>query len=324
MKKIFIEIPTWLGDATMTTPAIENIKQTYPKSKLTIFGSYVSVKIFLKHPNIDNIIIDDSKQSFIRYQKLHKLAKEAGVFDIAFSFRRNFSTKFLLFFIKTKKRFIYKRYEKNEMHQVIRYNDFINRSLNIKTQPKELKIYHKITTKKEKKILGINPGATYGSAKRWYALEFAKVAIKLSDKYDIKIFGGPSELDIALDIEKELIKSGTTNYENLAGKTTITELFYHISFLDMFITADSGPMHVAAAFKVPTVSVFGPTKDTETSQWQNQNSSILKKQFDCQPCMKRVCPLIGDKYHQCMKAIVAKDVLDTIKQIRSQNDRQTT
>ncbi|MGB5868175.1 MAG: ADP-heptose--LPS heptosyltransferase, partial [Arcobacteraceae bacterium] len=179
--KIFIEIPTWLGDAVMVTPAIENIVTTYPKAKLTIFGSFVSTKLFLHHPNVDKIIIDDSKKEGNRYKNLFKLAKSVGSVDLALSFRKNFTTKYLLFFIKSKQKFRYKRLDKElKTHQVIRYNDIINYRLGLSTKPNRHKIYQEnFETKNEKPILGLNPGATYGSAKRWYPSEFAKVAIVL-------------------------------------------------------------------------------------------------------------------------------------------------
>ena len=315
--KIFIEIPTWLGDAVMTTPAIENIVQTYPNAKLTIFGSFVSSKLFLHHPNVDKIIIDNSKGKGNRYKNLFKLAKIEKNFDIALSFRKNFTTKFLLYFVDAKKKYRYKRFDKNlKTHQVVRYNDFINSSFSIHTKPSNLKIYQLNTKKKnEKPMLGLNPGATYGSAKRWYPVEFAKVAIELSKKYDIKIFGGPDETQIAGDIEISLQNAGILNYENLAGKTSVEELIENISQLDLFITNDSGPMHVAAAFQVPTIAIFGPTRDTETHQWQNKHEMILRKDVDCSPCMQRVCPLKDEKeHHKCMKLITANDVLERLKQ----------
>lgn len=311
--KIFIEIPTWLGDAVMATPAIENLVVTYPDCKFTIFGSFVSTKLFLNHPNVENIIIDDSKSAGNRYLNLYRLAKDAGSFDIALSFRRNFTTKLLLFFLDAKQKYSYQKYTQNQIHQVRRYNDFLNRSLGLNTTPSDLKIYleNDISTT-TKSLLGINPGATYGSAKRWYPQEFAKVAIELSEEYDIVIFGGPGEVDIAKDIEDSIKDAGVLNYQNLAGKTTIPELLENIASLDLFITGDSGPMHVAAAFKVPTIAIFGPTKDIETSQWNNPHGQIVKKEFDCAPCMKRVCPLDGEQNHQCMKAIKAQDILDKI------------
>jgi heptosyltransferase-2 len=69
-------------------------------------------------------------------------------------------------------------------------------------------------------------------------------------------------------------------------------------------------MHVAAAFQIPTVAIFGPTKDDETSQWMNDKSIIVKKNLECQPCMKRTCPL---QHHECMKLITAVEVLDAVK-----------
>ena len=117
---------------------------------------------------------------------------------------------------------------------------------------------------------------------------------------------------IAKDIEKSLIEKGVTNYQNLVGKTTIVELINQISSLDLFITGDSGPMHLAATFQVPTVAIFGPTRDDDTSQWMNEKSVIVKKTLDCQPCMQRTCPL---QHHNCMKLIKASDVFDAAKSL---------
>jgi heptosyltransferase-2 len=310
---ILIELPTWLGDTVMTTPSFENIIKTYPDAKITIFGSYVSCEALKTHPNVIKVVIDDSKKSGIRYKNLYTLAKSLGSFDIALSFRRTFTSKFFLFFVKAKIKQNYKRYTKKEIHQVIRYNDFVNQTLKIDTTPKNLKLYFQ-PKKYKKRTLGINPGATYGSAKRWYPERFAKVAKELADEFDIVIFGGPSEVDIADDIEKELQKSSIKNYTNLAGKTSIKELIEYIAGLDMFITADSGPMHVAAAFSVPTISLFGPTKFKETSQWMNKNSTLIRHQLPCSPCMKRECPLKTD---ECMKLITADEVISSYNALKN-------
>ncbi len=312
INKIFIEIPTWLGDAIMTTPAIENIIKEYPTAEVILLGSYVSTQALGKIPNISKVIVDDSKKEGNRYLNLIKLAKEVGKVDLAISFRKSFSSKFMMFFIKAKNKYSYKRYTKEEIHQALRYNDFINRNLNINRTTEDLKLYFD-KYKYENLTLGINPGATYGSAKRWYPEEFAKVAIEMSSKYDIVIFGGPGETDIAYDISKLLDENGVKNYKNLAGKTSIPELIEKIAGLDIFITNDSGPMHVAAAFKTPTIAIFGPTKYTETNQWKNPNGKIISKNLDCAPCMKRECPL---QTHECMKSIIAQDVIERINKLK--------
>ena len=294
----------------MTTPAIENIKLIYPNAKITILGSYVSTQAFKLSSNITKIIVDNSKQSGNRFLNLFQFAKQVGEVDLAISFRKSLSSKFMMLFINAKNKYSYKRYNKEEIHQVLRYNDFINISLKTKLEAKDLYLDFK-AFKYEKLTLGINPGATYGSAKRWYSQEFAKVAISLSSRYDIVIFGSSAEIDIAKDIENILIKQGITNYKNLASKTSIPKLISKIAGLDIFLTNDSGPMHIAASFKVTTYCIFGPTKYNETNQWNNENENIISKNLDCSPCMKRVCPI---KTHVCMKDITANDVLKFINE----------
>jgi len=312
IKDIFIEIPFWLGDAIMSTSAVQNIIKTYPKAQITLLGSYVSTQAFWGYPNIKKVLVDKTREDKNRYKSLIFLAKSVGKVDLAISFRRSFSSKFMMFFIKAKQKFNYKRLSKKEIHLVIRYNDFINKVLDLNNEVVDLKLYFKAFSY-PKSTLGLNPGATYGSAKRWYPNEFAKVAIKLSSKYDIVILGGPTETNIAKDIEDELIKQGISNYQNLAGKTTIAQLIEKIAGLSLFVTNDSGPMHIAAAYKVKTVCIFGPTKFTETKQWRNdKNGIIVMKSLPCAPCMKRVCPL---KHHNCMKNITADDVLKASRKL---------
>jgi heptosyltransferase-2 len=306
--KILIELPTWLGDAVMATPAIENIVNYYNDVEITFIGSFVSIEALKNHPKAIKTFVLDKK-----YTSLYKISRDLGGFDVFFSFRSSIRSKFLIFLISAKKKYQFDKNKYQNRHQVEKYNDFVNDSLSIDSTARKLQVYGHNIAKSKKKILGINPGASYGSAKRWYPQEFAKVASELSAEYDIVIFGGPSEIDIASDIEQALIDSSVKNYKNLAGNTTITELINKIASLDLFITGDSGPMHIAAAFQIPTVAIFGPTKDKETSQWMNNKSIIVKKNLNCQPCMKRTCPL---QHHDCMNLIKAVDVLTAVSRIK--------
>jgi len=305
--KVLIELPTWLGDAVMVTPAIENIINFHDDIEITLIGSFISVEALKNHPKVVKTDILSKK-----YLSLYKTCKELGKFDVFLSFRSSFRSKFLKFLISAKNKYQFDKNKYQNRHQVEKYNDFVNDSLNTNFPAGKLTlstINHQPSTNK---TVGLNPGASYGSAKRWYPQEFAKVARELSGEYDVIIFGGSGETDIASDIEQALIDSSVKNYKNLAGKTTITELISQISSLNLFITGDSGPMHVAAAFQIPTVAIFGPTKDKETSQWMNKKSIIVKKNLNCQPCMKRTCPL---QHHNCMNLIKAIDVLKAVNSI---------
>ncbi len=307
--KILIELPTWLGDCVMATPAIENIENFANNVEITFIGSFVSIEAMKNHPKTVKTVVLDKK-----YGVLYKTAKDLGEFDVFFSFRSSIRSKFLKFFISAENKYQFDKNKYINCHQVEKYNNFVNDSLNTSFPAGKLTLSVVNHQSSANKTMGINPGASYGAAKRWYPEKFAKVASELSSQYDILIFAGPSEKDIAMDIEKSLIEKGVKNYQNLAGNTTIPELINHISNLDLFVTGDSGPMHVAASFQVPTVAIFGPTKDNETSQWMNEKSVIVKKDLDCQPCMKRTCPL---KHHNCMKFIKSGDVLSAVKRLAS-------
>ena len=307
--QILIELPTWLGDSVMASAAIENIVDYYGAIEITIIGSFSSIETLKHHPKIVKSIIFESK-----YKSLYKNYSQLGGFDDYFTFRSSFRATLLKLLVRSKNKYQFKKKNSTKnTHQVKQYVEFVNKSLNIDFPAGNLVVNNvQCRTLNSTKIIGINPGGTYGSAKRWYPDEFAKIATELSDRFDIVIFGGENERIFAEEIEKKLIQKKITNYRNLAGKTSISELINEIGNLDLFITGDSGPMHIAASLKIPTISIFGPTNDHETSQWNNSNSLVIKKRLDCQPCMKKICPL---KHHNCMKLIKADEVLSSVKSL---------
>jgi heptosyltransferase-2 len=320
---ILIILPNWLGDAIMTTPAIELLVKYYPHSRFTFVGSYISIEAIKHHPNTHRAIVDTTKKAPFRLLATYQLAKKLGVFDMAISFRNQIHASLLLrmsgsfitiarsswhadFLLShtpkiTIKQHLVKQYVELAM---VNTNTFDGEIPPLKLYiPK--KVFHKPT-------LGINAGATYGSAKRWYPERFAEVASYFSKSYDIIIFGGPNEVEMAEEIEQQLRSLHVSNITNLAGKTTIEELCATIGGCSLFITNDSGPMHVAGAYQVPTVAIFGPTKYKETSQWMNTKSVIVRHEMSCSPCMKRECPL---KHHECMTTITASEVIEAVKKL---------
>jgi heptosyltransferase-2 len=319
--KILIILPNWLGDAIMATPAIEALCIIYPQAQLTLVGSYVSIQALKHHPKCVRHYVDETKKRGNRFINTYDFAKELGVHDMAITFRNQLHSSLLLYWSGTPITAGRKSWHsslflthaikpQHPSHLVEQYRD-IAQSLGDKL----LEIGHlKLHIKPhafERPTLGINPGATYGSAKRWYPDKFSEVAHAYASFYDIVIFGGPNEVEMAKDIESRLTGVHVTN---LAGKTSVQELCAMIGGLDLFITNDSGPMHVAAAYQVPTVAIFGPTNYTETSQWRNAKSVIVRHDMECAPCMKRECPL---KHHECMTSITADEVIIAAKELVS-------
>lgn len=320
--KLLVILPNWLGDAVMATAAIESLCEAYPQARLTLVGSYVSIEALKHHPMCMAAYVDETKKGGSRLRNTYRFAKHIGRHDAAISFRNQLHASLLLRWTRTPKTVARKSWHaalllsdavplSREQHLVEQYEKLADRLIGHTEPPGRLRLF--IAPKPyEKPTLGINPGATYGSAKRWYPEKFAAVAAHFAKRFDIVIFGGPGETEMADAIESDLKAKGIKNYQNLAGKTTIEELCAAIGALTLFITNDSGPMHVAAAYGVPTVAIFGPTRHQETSQWKNPRSAIVRHDMACAPCMKRECPL---KHHECMKLIEAKEVIEAAEEL---------
>jgi len=316
---ILIILPNWLGDAVMATPTIEALCIAYPEAKLTLVGSYVSIEALKHHPKCIRSYIDETKKGGNRFLNTYRFAKELGTHNMAITFRNQLHSSLMLFYSGTPitvgrkswhSQFLLTHAIKpsHPSHLVEQYCDIAQ---SLSEQPLligklrlHIPVHHY-----ERPTLGINPGATYGSAKRWYPEKFAEVARAFSNTHEIVIFGGPSEVEMANDIESRLAGISLTN---MAGKTSIYELCAMIGGLDIFITNDSGPMHVAAAYQVPTVAIFGPTRHLETSQWKNEKSVIVRHDMNCAPCMKRECPL---GHHECMKNITSHEVIEAVRSL---------
>lgn len=316
---ILLILPNWLGDAVMATPVIEALCVAYPHAKLTMIGSYVSIEALKHHPQCVRSYVDETKKSGNRFLNTYRFAKELGKHDIAITFRNQLHSSLLLFFSGTAVTAGRKSWHSTALlthsikpvhpsHLVEQYRDIAQALSEQPLNIGKLRL-HIPAHRYERPTLGINPGATYGSAKRWYPEKFAQVARAFSTTHEIVIFGGPGEIEMANDIESQL--TGIT-VSNMAGKTSVEELCARIGSLDIFITNDSGPMHVAAAYQVPTVAIFGPTRYLETSQWMNKKSVIVRHDMPCAPCMKRECPL---GHHECMKNITSNEVIEAVKSL---------
>jgi heptosyltransferase-2 len=154
----------------------------------------------------------------------------------------------------------------------------------------------------DRAIIGIAPGATYGPAKRWLASRFAEAGDELGRQHNahVLLFGGKDDRETAEDVRRQ----AHTDMINLAGGTTLQETIHLISQCRLVISNDSGLMHVAAALNVPTVAIFGST-NPETTSPSGERTIVIRKETECSPCLKKVCPTD----FRCMTRITADDVV---------------
>ncbi|MDL0113847.1 lipopolysaccharide heptosyltransferase II [Campylobacter felis] len=313
--KIFINLPTWLGDCVMASAAIYGIKERFKEAEFIFFGSFVATALFKDFPN-SSFIVEDKKRRYFQALSLRKNHH----FNLAFSFRSALSARLILKIIKAKKKFCFNKKILKDSHQVLKYLNFIEHTLNFQISSKDLKLPIKtkfkapLQLKSGKKILALNPGASYGSAKRWDEEYFAKVGLYFAKDYEIIILGaGKEEAKICAKICEILAQNGI-KAKNLCNKTSIHTLTQNIALSDLFLTNDSGAMHLGAALKVKMLVLFGPTKFTQTSPWQSKNAKIIHLNLACMPCMKRVCPL---KHHKCMQDLTPQMVIEKLKEFKA-------
>lgn len=151
----------------------------------------------------------------------------------------------------------------------------------------------------DRPVFGIHAGGLYGRAKHWGDGRYVEIINRLRlEGFDVVLLTSPGEREQA-----EKIATTCNGVPMVGHDGDVLELAAAISQCAAVITNDSGPLHVAAALSVPTVSIFGPTDPGRTVI--PGASKVVRAQLDCQPCYQRDCPL---RTHQCMTDISVDEV----------------
>jgi heptosyltransferase II len=338
VRKILIRAVNWLGDAVMITPALAAIREAFPQAELTVLANPLVSQMFSPHQSVDRVITFDRAvhRGIGGRLRLASLLRRER-FDLAIIFPNSFEGALIPTLAGIPRRlgknsdgrgFLLthsypKSLQNTSEHQVLNYLDMLKHfgidsgapRLQLETTAAEDQALAELLSARgiggDDMVLGVNPGATFGSAKRWYPERFAEAAAELSRRWGARIVvtGGPAETEMAARIE-ELLGGECLN---LAGATNVRQLLALIKRCDFFITNDSGPMHIAAAFGVPLVAIFGSTDHRTTSAFFDKGA-IVRKEADCAPCMKRECPTD----HRCMTAVTAAEVIDAADKLYRQ------
>ncbi len=324
---IIIRMPNWLGDVVMATPVIEAVRNRWPRAHICVMISKSLAPLLERDPHINEIFAFSKPKGFLRRledaQILEKLRE--GNYDLGILLTNSFSSAWWFYrggvqktigfgrrWLLNKSVALPKNY-KNQ-HLVHSYLQLLQ-PLGIPFKEKAPQLF---LTRQEQSlaverirglggglVIGMNPGAAFGPAKCWPAEKFRALTKKLLEKEKVLLlFFGEQSASPLID---GIIKGIPSRVVNLAGKTHLREFMAMVGACNLFITNDSGPMHVAAALQVPLIALFGSTSDVMTGPYKF--GRVIHKRVSCSPCFLRECPLD----FKCMQEIAVEDVTKIVE-----------
>lgn len=335
----------FLGDVVLTTPLICAASERL-KSKVSVVvipsGASLLGGKDNSLPPIEEVLVYDKKgadKGFRAFLKMAQTLREKR-FDVAIVPHRSARSAMLAFLAKIPIRvgfnesalaslFTHRVPRRMELHEVDRNLELLKPFGGVPTgyQPKLCVCIPQEAREKAKKLLsqlprtehliGIAPGSVWGT-KRWLPEGFAEAMNILATKTNSAFVILGSSMDKAQ--ASEVASKTFSPFINLAGATTISELCAVIEMLDLFITNDSGPMHVAVALDVPVVAIFGATTPELGFTPYTDKAIVVEPPYplQCRPCSAhgpKTCPL---KHFECMRSISPQTVAELAMKLLTQ------
>lgn len=328
---ILVRGTNWIGDAVMTMPAVAAIRESCPHARIAVLVKPWVAELFNISPFVDEVIIFDDPGRHTGTAGILRLSAELKQkrFDAAILLQNAIEAAIIARLASIPIRAGYnsdvrgpllthsvrRTQAVRKIHQVDYYLEML-KSLGLKG-PAERKTglsvppSYGITAERILEshgirggdtLIGIAPGATYGPAKKWHPERFAAVADRLMAAFPdsrVILFGSEADRESTGSV------AGNAGHAmaDLAGRTNLREAIALISKCSLFISNDSGLMHIAGALNIPTVAIFGSTNPLTTSP-VGDHSLVIRKDVACSPCLKVTCPTD----FRCMNLIDVNDV----------------
>ncbi|MEP7336579.1 MAG: lipopolysaccharide heptosyltransferase II [Acidobacteriota bacterium] len=336
--RILIRGTNWLGDAVMTTPALERLRASFPNAEITMLATPLTAGLFQASPFVNNVIEYRRREQGVKAFFATVAQIRAGRFDLAVLFQNAFEAALLAALGGARLRIgfagqgrgallthrLHRGASDQNRHQIHDYLDIVAECervclgedfrpavaqplpsllANAAQRDAAAQLLHRFGLG-SRPTVALNTAATNSRAKCWPADRFARLADRLTADLDAQIvlIGAASERANAEIVIQQMSQPGAVN---LAGETTMAELIGLLAICSLLVTNDTGPAHVAAALGTPTLTIFGPTNEFETAPTGTQAELIRAEGIKCARCMYRDCPID----HRCMTRIAPEDVL---------------
>ena len=336
IRKVLIRSANWVGDAVMSLPAIASVRRTFPQAEIFILGKPWVAEIFEENPVVDRVLIYQSPgihQGLRGKWRLARQLKKEG-FELAILLQNAFEAALISFLAGIPRRAGYNTDARafilthpvamtgkiKRGHQVDYYLEMVGSlgfqrahavpSLQVSAERQEeaRRILESFGIEESQGLVGISPGATYGSAKEWFPERYAGLADRIARDSGarILIFGSGGDNEVAAQVRH----NAGVPLIDLTGMTTLAQAMALIARCRLFITNDSGLMHVAAALGVPVIAIFGST-DPERTGPRGEVCRVVRRPVPCAPCLKTECP----EDRKCMKLITVEEVFEEVKKV---------
>jgi heptosyltransferase-2 len=319
LERIVVRAPNWIGDVVLSLAAVRDVRRNFPRARLEVLARAWVADLYRAVAEVDAVRIAQSPRADADALR--------GAFDAGVVLPNSFGTALALWRAGIPERWGYATEGRRILltraprvpervrgrSQVYYYRAMLaGAGLRVSAAPdvslrcppdwtESARADRLLGPDGDGDWLGVNPGAFYGTAKRWLPERFAAVADTLAQRgARIALVGGAAERPIGEAIAAQMRAPARV----LCGETTLPELVGVLARLRLLVTNDSGPMHLAAALGVPVVAVFGPTDWRETHP-VGEGHHLVREPVHCSPCGLRECPID----HRCMRRVTVDRVL---------------
>jgi len=329
--KVLVRAPNWLGDAVISLPALRAVRQRFPAAQIPVVARPWVADLYAREESVDRVIVYPA-QSGWRAKRDFAAKLRSESFDCAILLQNAFDAALLAWLARIPERIGYKRDARGVLltravpvpepgeiprHQRFYYLELLRRAGLLERFPQTSPVLlSRVEAAREaglrrlpvlaggSSVIGVSPGAAYGSAKRWPPERFGEAAALTARATGaaVLVFGSSSERPLCEMVAASARALGVTA-RNLAGETSLGEFIDLAAACRLFLTNDSGAMHIASALAVPTVAVFGATDDSATGP-AGPFSRVIRAHAECSPCLLRECPID----HRCMTRVTADRV----------------
>jgi len=328
--KILVRATNWVGDAVMSLPALRALRQRFPQARISILAKPWVADLYQREPFCNEMIPYTPRTVTEKWSAARALRPRH--FDMASLLQNAFEAAAIAYLAGIPERIGYARDGRAFLltraipvpkpgeiprHESFYYLELLRRAGIVDELPENEAIRLEGAPSARAAgldrfrelglgeiIIGVSPGAAYGTAKRWLPERFADSANRLASELgaSVAIFGSKDERALCDSVAASI----TACVKNFAGETSLAEFIDLAAACRVYLTNDSGAMHIASALGVPTVAVFGATDDVATGP-TGPLAKVVREPVECSPCLKRECPID----HRCMTRVSAARVAET-------------